>query len=45
MRNAYDFDGVHNLRLKTMQVDEYSMSKLVGGISKIVNEIEHSVIY
>lgn len=45
VRNAYDFDGVYNLRLKTMQVDEYSMSELVGGISKIVNEIEPSVIY
>lgn len=45
VRDAYDFDGVHNLRLKTMQVDEYSMSELVGAISKIINEIQPTVIY
>lgn len=42
---AYDFDSVHNLRLKTMQVDEYSMSELVGQISKVINDIKPNIIY
>ncbi len=41
----YDFDTVTNLKLKTMQVDEYSMSELIGKISKIINEIEPNIIY
>lgn len=41
----YDFDSVHNLRLKTMQVDEYSMSELVGKISKVISEIKPNIIY
>jgi N-acetylglucosamine malate deacetylase 1 len=43
--NMYDFDSVHNLRLKTMQVDEYSMSELVGKISKVINEVKPNIIY
>jgi LmbE family N-acetylglucosaminyl deacetylase len=41
----YDFDSVHNLRLKTMQVDEYSMSELISKISKIINELKPTIIY
>ena len=41
----YGFDSVHNLRLKTMQVDEYSMSELVGQISKVINEVKPNTIY
>ena len=41
----YDFDSVHNIRLKTMQVDEYSMSELVGKISKVINEVKPTTIY
>ena len=41
----YTFDSVHNLRLKTMQVDEYSMSELVGKISKVITEIKPNTIY
>jgi LmbE family N-acetylglucosaminyl deacetylase len=43
--NAYGFDTLHNLRLKTMQVDEYSMSDLIGKISKVVNEINPNIIF
>lgn len=43
--DMYDFDSMHNLRLKTMQVDEYSMSELVGKISKVINEVQPTVIY
>jgi len=43
--NMYGFDSVHNLRLKTMQVDEYSMSELVGKISKVINEVKPNIIY
>ena len=31
----YGFNSVHNLRLKTMRVDEYSMSILIEKISKV----------
>ena len=41
----YNFDSVNNLKLKTMQVDEYSMSELIGKISKIINQIEPNIIY
>ena len=41
----YNFDSVNNLRLKTMQVDEYSMSELVGKISKVINEVQPNIIY
>lgn len=41
----YDFDNTYNLKLKTMQVDEYSMSDLIGKISKIINEVQPNIIY
>jgi LmbE family N-acetylglucosaminyl deacetylase len=41
----YNFDTVNNLELKTMQVDEYSMSELIGKISKIINEVKPNIIY
>ncbi|UTJ07336.1 PIG-L deacetylase family protein [Arcobacter roscoffensis] len=41
----YDFDSVHNLRLKTMQVDEYSMTELVSKISEVINEIQPNIVY
>ncbi|MDK2083875.1 PIG-L family deacetylase [Aliarcobacter butzleri] len=41
----YNFDSVNNLRLKTMQVDDYSMSELVGKISKVINEVQPNIIY
>lgn len=41
----YQFNSVHNLRLKTMRVDEYSMSDLVSKISNVINEIKPNVIY
>ncbi len=44
-RKAYSFDSVHNLRLKSMQVDEYSMSELIGKISNVINEVKPNIIY
>jgi LmbE family N-acetylglucosaminyl deacetylase len=41
----YCFDSVHNLRLKTMQLDEYSMSELISQISKVINEVKPTIIY
>jgi len=41
----YDFNSIHNLRLKTMQVDEYNMSELIGKISKVINEVKPNIIY
>jgi len=43
--NLYNFNTVTNLELKTMQVDEYSMSELIGKISKVINEIKPNIIY
>jgi N-acetylglucosamine malate deacetylase 1 len=43
--HMYAFESVHNLRLKTMQVDEYSMSELIGKISNVINEIKPNIIY
>lgn len=41
----YKFDGAYNLNLKTMQVDEYSMSELIGKISRVIQEVQPNVIY
>ena len=41
----YGFDSVTNLQLKTMQVDEYSMSELIGKISKVINKVKPNIIY
>ena len=41
----YGFNSVHNLRLKTMRVDEYSMSELVIKISNLINNIMPNIIY
>ena len=41
----YGFDGIYSLGLKTMRVDEYSMSELVGKISKVINEVRPNIIY
>ena len=43
--SLYDFDSVHNLRLKTMRVDEYSFSNLIKKISKVINEVKPNIIY
>lgn len=41
----YGFNSTHKLGLSTMRVDEYTMSELIGSISKIINEIKPSIIY
>jgi len=41
----YDFNSLHNLRLKTMRVDEYTMSELVVKISNLINSIKPNIIY
>lgn len=41
----YNFDSVHKLGLSTMRVDEYSMSELIGAISKIISAVKPSIIY
>lgn len=45
VNQLYDFDSVHNLRLKTMQVDEYSMTDLIGKISAVIQEVQPNIIY
>lgn len=41
----YGFDGVHQLGLRTVHVDEYSENTLVGHFSKLFSEIQPEVIY
>lgn len=41
----YGFDSVTQLNLKTMQVDEYSMSELISKISTVINKIKPHTIY
>jgi len=45
VQNLYGFDSVHKLNLSTMRVDEYSMSDLVGKISKVINEVKPNIMY
>ena len=41
----YAFNSVHSLRLKTMKIDEYSISKLIEKISKVINKVKPNIIY
>ena len=43
--NMYGFDSIHHLRLKSMQVDEYTMRELVGEVSRVINEVKPAIIY
>ncbi len=45
VNKLYDFDSVTNLKLKAIQVDEYSMSDLIGKLSKVINKIKPNIIY
>lgn len=45
VRDMYDFNSIYNLRLNTMQVDEYSMSHLVTLISTVINKVQANIIY
>lgn len=42
---VYNLDSVQNLRLKTMHIDEYTMSELIEKISNVVTKIEPSIVY
>lgn len=43
--SIYSFTSIHRLRLKTMQVDEYTKSELVEKLSKIFQEIKPNILY
>ena len=43
--SLYKFAGVYHLGLKTMRVDEYTMSELIGKISKVISEVRPEIIY
>ncbi|CAA6826985.1 MAG: GlcNAc-PI de-N-acetylase [uncultured Sulfurovum sp.] len=45
VEKLYGFDSLHRLKLSTMKVDEYSMSELIGKISKVINEVKPNIIY
>lgn len=42
---GFGFDSVDHLHLKTMSVDEYSMTMLIQRISAIINKIKPNVLY
>ena len=41
----YNFNSVHNLKLKTKRIDEYSFSNLIKKISNVINKIKPNIIY
>ena len=41
----YAFNSVHSLLLKTTRIDEYSISKLIEKISKVINKVKPNIIY
>jgi len=41
----YEFNSIHRLALSTMKVDEYTMSTLIGKLSKVINEVQPNIIY
>lgn len=43
--SLYEFDSIHCLKLKSMRVDEYNVSELVGKISAVINEIKPDIVY
>lgn len=43
--SLYQFNSTQRLGLKTMRVDEYSMSELVGKVSSVFNEIQPTTLY
>ena len=45
VQKYYNFDTTHQLNLKTMQIDEYSISELIQKISNIINTIKPTIIY
>ena len=45
VKDLYAFDGVYDLNIPTMQVDTFSMSDLVGRVSKIIREVRPNILY
>ncbi|MBT5399472.1 PIG-L family deacetylase [bacterium] len=45
VRKLYEFNSVTNLKLRTMHVDEYTTSDLVGKISQVINKIKPNIVY
>lgn len=45
VNQLYNFNSLIKLNLKTMQIDEYSMSELIGKISQQINKIAPNIIY
>lgn len=41
----YHFKDVHNLKLKTTHVDEYSMNELIQSISEVINKVQPNILY
>lgn len=41
----YGFNEVFKLLLNTMQVDEYTMSDLIGRVSSVLNQVQPSIVY
>lgn len=42
---AYHFDGIYHLGLKTTKLDSYSRSEIISKISKIFQEVQPNIVY
>lgn len=45
VEKIYGFESVQKLKLKTMRIDQYTMSGLIEKISNAINNIQPSIIY
>lgn len=45
VEKIYGFESVQKLKLKTMRIDQYTMSELIEKISNAINNIQPSIIY
>jgi LmbE family N-acetylglucosaminyl deacetylase len=41
----FNFKSVHNLLFETTKVDQYSMTKIIEKISKVINKVRPNIIY
>jgi LmbE family N-acetylglucosaminyl deacetylase len=41
----YNFDSVHRLQFETTKIDQYSISEIIGQISKIIKKVKPNIIY
>ncbi|MDD5530155.1 MAG: PIG-L family deacetylase [bacterium] len=43
--SMYNFDDIYQLNLKTMKVDEYSMSELITKLSNVIKKVKPNILF